>query len=143
LIAAAKKAGLLDDTKAEWSSKCADDLLKNKGGSVVLAGHRQPLAVHLIAQAINAALGSLGTTVTLQEVPADKLASLSDLAKELNGGTIDTLAIVGGNPVYDAPADLLWNDAQRKAKTVVRLGGYEDETGTVSDYHYPAAHFLE
>src|SRR5260221_2146627 len=128
MLAAAKKAGPLDEKKAAWISKCAEDLQSpaNKGASVVLAGHRQPLAVHLLAQAINVALGNLGTTVTLQEAPDDKLASLADLAKELNGGTIDTLVIVGPNPVYDAPADLAWAETQRKAKPVFLLGCYQD-----------------
>src|SRR6185369_2320199 len=126
-----------------WAAKCADDLLKNKGASVVLAGHRQPMAVHLLALAINEALGSIGTTMTLQEAPEDKLGSLTDLTKELVSGTVDTLVIVGGNPVYDAPADMAWPAAQRKAKTIVRLGYYEDETAAVCDYHYPATHYLE
>src|SRR5260221_2576346 len=53
--------------------------------------------------------------------------------------------IVCPNPVYDAPADLAWAETQRKAKSVVRLGYYEDETaaGALCDYHYPATHYLE
>ena len=143
LVAAAKQSGPLDEKKAAWISKCADDLQENKGASVVLAGHRQPLAVHLIAHAINAALGSVGTTVTLQEAPVEKLGSLADLAKELISGTVDTLAILGANPVYDAPADLGWAAAQRKAKTVIRLGAYEDETAAICDFHFPTSHYLE
>ena len=143
LVAAAKKAGALDEKRAEWVSKCADDLLKNKGGAVVLAGYRQPLAVHLLALAINEALGSIGTTMTFQEAPEDKLGSLTDLTKELVSGTVDTLVIAGGNPVYDAPADIAWPAAQRKAKTVVCLGYNEDETAAACDYHYPGTHYLE
>jgi len=143
LVAAAKKAGPLDEKRAAWAAKCADDLLKNKGASVVLAGYRQPMAVHLLALAINEALGSIGTTLTLQDAPEDKLGSLTDLTKELVSGTVDTLVICGGNPVYDAPADTAWPAAQRKAKTVVRLGYQEDETAAVCDYHYPATHYLE
>jgi len=143
LVAAGKKAGNLDEKKAAWISKCADDLLKNRGAVVVLAGHRQPLAVHLLAHAMNAALDGLGKTVELQSAPEDNFGSLADLAKDLNANAVDTLAIVGPNPIYDAPIDLAWSDTQRKAKSVLRLGYYEDETGTLSDYHYPAAHYLE
>jgi anthranilate/para-aminobenzoate synthase component II len=56
---------------------------------------------------------------------------------------VPTLVILGGNPVYTAPADLDWVSAQRKAKTVVRLGPYEDETFPYCDWHLPAAHPLE
>src|SRR2546426_8135607 len=51
-----------------------------------------------------------------------------DLAQALNAGQVETLVILGGNPVYDAPADLNWAQTQRKAKTVVRLGYSIDET---------------
>jgi molybdopterin-containing oxidoreductase family iron-sulfur binding subunit len=65
------------------------------------------------------------------------------LAGLLNANAVDTLVIVGANPVYDAPADLTWPETQRKAKTVLRLGYAEDETGVLCDYHFPLAHYLE
>ena len=51
--------------------------------------------------------------------------------------------MLGGNPVYNAPADLDWAKTQRKAKTVVTSVYYEDETFAVSDWHLPMAQFLE
>ena len=39
--------------------------LAHRGESLVVAGHRQPLAVHLLAHAMNAALGNIGKTVVL------------------------------------------------------------------------------
>src|SRR5690606_10907963 len=42
----------------KWIAETAKDLVQHGKGSVVVAGHRQPLAVHLIAHAINSALGS-------------------------------------------------------------------------------------
>ncbi|MCL5096877.1 MAG: 4Fe-4S dicluster domain-containing protein [Candidatus Omnitrophica bacterium] len=56
---------------------------------------------------------------------------------------METLLILGGNPVYSAPADLDWERTQRHAKTVVRLGYHEDETFALCDWHLPAAHYLE
>jgi molybdopterin-containing oxidoreductase family iron-sulfur binding subunit len=101
------------------------------------------LAVHLLAHAINSALENVGKTVLFHQVPEPKEAGLSDLARELKAGRVDTLLILGGNPVYSAPADLDWANTQRKAKTVARLGYYEDETFPVCDWHFPAAHYLE
>jgi len=97
----------------------------------------------LLAHAINAALGAVGSTLTL--TPAVPLAagSIGDLAQLLNAGSVQTLVMLGGNPVYNAPADLDWAVTQRKAKTVVRLGYYEDETFAQTDWHLPAAHYLE
>ena len=118
-------------------------MLANKGKSLVLAGYRQPLAVHLLANAINAALGNVGTTLVLQDAPEPKAGSIAELAKSLNAGKVDTLVILGGNPVYNAPADLNWDEAQAKAKTVVRLGYYEDESFPLKGWGLPLAHFLE
>ncbi|HVY71742.1 MAG TPA: TAT-variant-translocated molybdopterin oxidoreductase, partial [Verrucomicrobiae bacterium] len=127
----------------KWLAECAKDLAAHPGEVVVLAGHRQPLAVHLIAHAMNVALGAVGKTVVY--LPAADLGegSIADLAQALNGGSVDTLVILGGNPVYNAPADLNWAATQRKAKTVVRLGYYEDESAQGVDWHLPLAHFLE
>jgi molybdopterin-containing oxidoreductase family iron-sulfur binding subunit len=127
----------------KWIAECAKDLLQNRGKSLVVAGHRQPLAVHLLANAINAALENVGKTLLLQAVPEKVEHSISELAQALKAGQVDTLVILGGNPVYSAPADLDWANTQRKAKTVARLGYYEDETFAYCDWHFPAAHYLE
>jgi molybdopterin-containing oxidoreductase family iron-sulfur binding subunit len=50
---------------------------------------------------------------------------------------------LGANPAYNAPADPSWTDLQKKAKTTLRLGAYEDETAELCDWHFPAAHYLE
>jgi hypothetical protein len=91
--------------------------------ALVVAGQRQPLEVHLLAYAINSALGAIGNTVTL--IPANQENSAADL-KILANPQRYTLVILGGNPAYN----LNWSP---KAKTVVRLGYYEDETAEKSN----------
>ena len=127
----------------KWIVECAKDLLRNRGQSLVLAGQRQPLAVHLLANAINDALGNVGATLVLQAAPESQAGSISELAQSLNDGKVDTLVVLGGNPVYNAPADLNWEKAQSKAKTVVRLGYYEDESFPKNGWSLPLAHYLE
>lgn len=129
---------------AKWAQECAQDLIEHRGESVVVAGYTQPLAVHLIAVAINESLGANGKTIDLVQNPdAADTATLVDLVTALQAGKVDTLVILGGNPAYNAPADLKFVEAVRKAKTVVRLGYYEDETFPVSTWHLSSAHFLE
>jgi MoCo/4Fe-4S cofactor protein with predicted Tat translocation signal len=135
--------GTLAGDDAKWVAECAKDLLQNRGQSLVVAGYRQPLAVHMLAHALNDALGNLGQTVVFREAPESREGSITELAKALNAGQVETLVILGGNPVYTAPADLDWASTQGKAKTVVRLGYYEDETFPHCQWHFPAAHFLE
>ncbi len=129
---------------AAWAVECAKDLAANRQRSLVVAGHRQPLVVHLMAALMNQALGNVGTTVVYHEVPAAPNESgIAELAQALNADQVSTLVILGGNPVYNAPADLNWGTSQRKAKSIVRLGYYEDETFEKSDWHLPLAHYLE
>jgi MoCo/4Fe-4S cofactor protein with predicted Tat translocation signal len=142
-IAGIESAGKAAGVDPKWVAACADDLKANRGQSLVIAGYRQPLAVHLLAHAMNLALGNVGKTVVFHEVPDFKEGSLSELAGALTAGEVETLVILGGNPVFTAPSDLNWAATQRKAKTVVRLGYYEDETFQFCDYHLPAAHYLE
>jgi molybdopterin-containing oxidoreductase family iron-sulfur binding subunit len=137
------RLGQAGSVKPEWVGQCARDLLAHKGESIVLAGYGQPLAVHLLAWAINAALGNVGKTVQLLDIDEPASENISELAKALDAGQLETLVVIGGNPVYDAPADLNWSRTQRKAKTVVRLGYCEDETFALSDWHLPLAHYLE
>ncbi len=139
LAALGKPAGV----DARWISECAKDLVAHAGNCVVVAGQRQPLAVHALAHAMNAALGNLGQTVVFHESPVPQERSLGDLAEALNAGEVDTLVILGGNPVYTASAELNWAATQRKAKLVVRLGYHEDETYAVSDWSVPRLHYLE
>lgn len=132
---------------AKWIVECAKDLVANKGASLVVAGHRQPLEVHLLANAINFALGNIGKTVELVPAPEPEAGDLAQLAKQLDAGTVQTLVVLGANPAYTAAPELNWTATQAKAKSVVRLAYYEDETFTATkradDWHLPLAHYLE
>ena len=139
----ASKFPLPASVNPKWVEECANDLKASGAAALVVAGYRQPLAVHLLAHAINSALGALGKTVEFRETPDLKEQGIASLAESLNKSEVDTLVILGGNPVYNAPADLNWATTQRKAKTVVRLGYYEDETSAIADLNLPAAHYLE
>ena len=134
-------AGL--DVKPEWIAECAADLAAFKGESLVLAGAHLPAAVHAAAYAINAALGNMGNTIDFVEVPAVAAATLGQLATAIKSGSVKTLVILGGNPVYNAPADLDWARLQKSVGEVVRFGYYVDETSAQSGTHLAAAHYLE
>lgn len=127
----------------EWLAECAKDLLDHEGQSLVIAGHSQPLAVHLIAHAINHHLASEGKTLAFLPVNESKDGSITELAQTLNAGEIETLVVLGGNPAYTAPADIDWTKSQSKAKTIIRWAYYEDESFAGSTWNLPAAHYLE
>jgi molybdopterin-containing oxidoreductase family iron-sulfur binding subunit len=128
-----------DKFEAKWILRCIEDLAKHKGEALVVAGQRQPIEVHLLAWAINSALGAIGNTVTL--IPAQEMAQ-ADLK---NASVSDTLVIVGGNPAYNSPMPLFRGEVQA-SPTIVRLGYYEDESASTtwkSQWLFPATHYLE
>ena len=141
-------AEFLKDAKVSaFLDAVAKDLLANVGKSVVVAGPQQPAEVHALVHRLNAVLGNVGRTVfytedTAAEAQSDAL-SLKALTDELNAGKVDTLLVLGGNPVFTAPADLAFGDALAKAKSSIHLSLYEDETSERAGWHLPAAHYLE
>ena len=56
---------------------------------------------------------------------------------------VDSLLILGGNPVYNAPADFGFADALARVAWKAHLSLYDDETSLRCNWHVPAAHVLE
>ncbi len=133
--------------RATGSTRLVKDLQAHRGSSMVIAGDEQSPEVHALVHAINGALGNAGKTVVYTDPmdvnPADHVADMRALCGELDAGQVEVLIIVGGNPVYNAPADLGFADKLPKARLRVRLGLYEDETSALCQWHIPAAHPLE
>jgi MoCo/4Fe-4S cofactor protein with predicted Tat translocation signal len=140
---ALKASGEGLDVDPHWIEECAKDLIEHAGHSVVVAGPHQPQAVHALVIAMNEVLKAQGATVKYVKIPENKAKSISELANAINSDSVETLVVLGGNPVYNAPVDLEWSKLQDKVSQVVRLGEYFDETSEKSDCHINAAHFLE
>src|SRR5262249_47623401 len=68
---------------------------------------------------------------------------LHQLVREMESGQVEVLLILGGNPVFNAPADLSFQEHLPKVKTVVHLGLEADETSAFAHWHIPQTHFLE
>jgi molybdopterin-containing oxidoreductase family iron-sulfur binding subunit len=129
-----------------WIDALAKDLLANRGKGLIVAGERQPAAVHAAVCALNTYLGNTGTTVTYYETKDASLPSVSSLVSlvsAMNGGAVQTLVVLGGNPVFDAPADLNFASAMAKVPQSIALGHTSDETSAKAKWHIPRAHYLE
>jgi MoCo/4Fe-4S cofactor protein with predicted Tat translocation signal len=146
-VGSAGSASAKSEIAAEWTKAVGKDLAAHRGTSLVLAGEEQPPAVHALAHAINAALGNVGKTVYYTEPieanPVSGIDSLRQLVADMNANKVQLLFILGGNPIYDAPADLKFGDALGRVPMRVHSGLYFDETAEYSQWHVPAAHFLE
>src|SRR5690606_12249369 len=121
----------------------AADLASHRGQSLVVAGAHLPAEVHAIVYAINAALGNIGQTVDFLQVEAPAAASINELAAAIKSGSVKTLIVLGGNPAYNAPAELDWAALQKSVSEVIRHGYYVDETSAVASAHVAATHYLE
>jgi MoCo/4Fe-4S cofactor protein with predicted Tat translocation signal len=123
------------------------DLDAHRGAGIVVAGEYQPPQVHALAHAINQTFGNIGKTVLytdpVEANPVDEIASVRDLVQDIRDGTVETLLILGGNPVYDAPADLNFLEALKRVKLRAHLGLYLNETAAWCHWHVPEAHYLE
>jgi len=133
--------------RAKAAAAVAKDLASARGRSLVVAGLRQPPAVHALAAALNDALGNVGRTVTLRASPlVDPEAGpgrLAALAKELEAGRVDTLVVTAWNPLHTAPADLDLRRAFRKAPRSIVLARRDDETVRAAALRLAASHPLE
>jgi len=143
----------------EWLEAVAKDLQQHRGTSLVVAGEQQTAAVHALAHAINAALGNAGATVYYTEPievnPVNQLESLRDLCADMDAGKVETLLIIGVNPVYTAPHDFDFKSKlmafapgtpgtrEKKVKTSIYVGSHFDETADDCDWHVAESHFLE
>jgi MoCo/4Fe-4S cofactor protein with predicted Tat translocation signal len=127
----------------KWISELAKDLQANKGKCLVVAGSQQPVAVHLLALLINLELNNFGQTALIIPSLTEPSLSINQLATDINAGKVNTLFILGGNPVFNAPAELNWAETQKKVTTVIRHSLHEDETSALATWQIPAAHFLE
>jgi molybdopterin-containing oxidoreductase family iron-sulfur binding subunit len=127
----------------------ANELQSAHGASIVLAGDHQPPTVHALAHAMNAKLGNVGKTVFYSDPVLANTANSNDSLKELVGdmraGKVDLLVILGGNPVYDAPADFGFAYALKNTNIPIRvhLGLQNDETAELCHWHVNEAHYLE
>ena len=130
-------------TPEQFLEVLADDLVHNRGASVVIVGATQPAAVHAIAHEINNLIGAFGETVLFTEEPTPntEMGSLADLTAAI--GSVDTLLILDGNPAYDAPGDVAFAEALTAVPNAIRLAVYDDETSRLCQWSLPETHPLE
>ena len=123
------------------------DLKEHAGSSVVTAGAGQPAEVHAAIRRINALLKNVGKTVTYTVDPDPErpshVESIGSLAVAMAAGEVNTLLIIGGNPVYDAPADVDFAAALAKVPTTIHLSTYRNETTAACTWQLARCHPLE
>jgi molybdopterin-containing oxidoreductase family iron-sulfur binding subunit len=156
----------VSEQQRQWIIEVARDLKQYAGRSIIITGDGQPAGVHALVHAMNITLGNhrgkagegagqgmdrdLPPVVYTRHVeakPADQVAEIGALAREMERGQVEILLILGGNPVFNAPADLEFGERLAamggKHQRRIHLGLYQDETAVLCDWHIPEAHYLE
>ncbi len=137
----------LSESEERFLRDLADDLASHRGAGLVAVGPQQPPSVHALAHAINHGLGNSGRTVGyIPDPDGDRFSDASGLAAFYDGlrkGLTKAAVVLGGNPVYGAPADIDLAPALKLCPWSLHLGLYDDETAAACRLHLPAAHSLE
>jgi MoCo/4Fe-4S cofactor protein with predicted Tat translocation signal len=127
----------------KWAQAVLQDLKSNRGKSLIVSGARQTPELQAICFAINSTLGNTDRTISFIYPVESQAKPVSELVADMEMGKIETVFLLGGNPVYNSPSDLNFASALGKVKNKIRLSEYPDETAVVSDWQLPEAHFLE
>ncbi|HPH65943.1 MAG TPA: hypothetical protein PLF40_09380, partial [Kofleriaceae bacterium] len=132
---------------APFVEHLSSELKANTGRAVLIAGRRQPPAVHALVAKINAAIGANGAVLDyIEDAEPNRLSHLDSIKKlvaDINGGAVKHLVIIGGNPLFDAPADLDFAGALAKVSSSLHLAEYANETSVACTSYMPRTHYLE
>ena len=127
----------------------AKDLARNKGQAIIMGGDMLPWPTLSLIHLLNVALEGEKKTFSLLSVDdAHAQAHLDEpsaesLAQDLANKKINTLILLGVNPVHSAPRHLDLKDLVAQVKTTIHVGQSADETAAVCGWHVPETHFLE
>ena len=142
------EAGFTEEQK-KFAFTAFNELPGHQGSSLLIVGDHQPPALHALAHDINSRSRKRRKTVFYTDPvdanPVNRTESIKDLVADMNDGKVDLLIILGGNPAYDAPADLNFADALKNGKVPLRVhyGLYQNETAELCQWHVNASHELE
>ena len=138
----------LNAEQQKFLDSAAADLAQHRGKSLIVAGPFQSPAINALAHAMNATLGNVGQTVSYIEPveidPVEHTQSIRELVDDLNAGKVEVLVMIGGNPSYDAPADLNFAEAIKKVKNLsLQVSNSRNDSTENVHWHVPEAHYLE
>lgn len=143
-----KASGIKLDEK--WVKESVADLVAHSGASLIVAGDHLPEVVHALVALANARLGAAGKTLSYVSANDTVEKTVADLASALRAGSVKTLVVLGGNPVYDAPADLEFSKIAKGVR-IVRHGFHGPNADETSEFakaspgglFVAAPHYLE
>jgi MoCo/4Fe-4S cofactor protein with predicted Tat translocation signal len=130
-----------------WLAGVIGELKSAQGGALIHAGPDLPPEAHALVHAMNEALGGRGRTFDVIEpvllAPNDAAASLGSLSDDMHAGRVDTLLILGTNPVFAAPPALGFRAALARVRFSLAMAPALDETAAATTWFAPETHAFE
>jgi molybdopterin-containing oxidoreductase family iron-sulfur binding subunit len=126
-------------------AKAAEELKAAGAGNALVVAGTNDANAQLLANAINNALGSYGSTINWERTYNTKQGSdkgLTSLVEGLNSGTVKGVLFFETNPVFTSPVKG-FAEALRKAELSVSFANRLDETSAACQYVCPDNHWLE
>lgn len=123
----------------------AKELLQNKGKALVVAGSND-VSTQTLVNAINAAIGSYGTTIDLDNACQryeGNDAAFAELIDEMNRGEVAAVFFLNSNPAYDVSNAKAFTTALAKVPLKVSFADRADETADLCNVVAITPSYLE
>ncbi len=141
----------LDFVDNDVVDKIAQDLIVNRGKSLVVTGEDCESDLHQIVFLINEILANNFVTVDYTYSRYEKLSwmaqrneeSIRELTSDLQNNLVEDLYILGGDPVYSLPESSGFAKLLGKADNRIHLTLHKNETSLRCNWVLPRLHFLE
>ncbi|MFD2597985.1 TAT-variant-translocated molybdopterin oxidoreductase [Sphingobacterium corticis] len=137
--------GIQQANAAKAIKLAAQELLKNKGQAVVVAGAND-VNIQTLTNAINVAIGAYGTTIDLANYSKKYQGSETEFAELLgmaNAGQVGAAIFWNSNPVYDYYNGEAVKQALAKIDFTISFSDRADETSSELNAIAPASNYLE
>ena len=124
----------------------AHDFAEAGEDAVVVVGESLGEDMVTAGIAMNQSLGSFGKAQRfspLVDSGIEGVVGLKELVGAIDSGDVETLLILGDNPVVASPGDIDLTAAIGKVENAIYLGEYDDETAAICKWSLPLAHPLE
>lgn len=123
----------------------AKELQAARGRALVVCGSND-VATQVLVNAINAALGSYGTTIDLDNYSNQYVgndAQFTEFLGELKAGVVGAVLFLDANPVYDYHNAPELVNALAKVRLKLSFSDHKDETAAICNVIAPNHHYLE
>lgn len=123
----------------------AQELLKNKGQAVVVAGANN-VDIQILANAINVAIGAYGTVIDLDNFSKKYQGSeeaFTTFLADASAGKVGAVMFLNANPLYDYADAKVVKDALAKIDFTLSFADRADETASELNAIAPTSNYLE